>query len=439
MTAAWMAYALLVGVVVALAAHAMDGVCRIARQPARWVWAAAMALTVVLIALAPQRTVRSAAVALPAGFDAAVTTTGTGEESVLERVAASLHAVRGAIETGAARGFAAAGRLATSSVERWLAATWLALSAVVLALFFGVHGRLRRAKRSWPVTELHGTRVRLAPRAGPAVVGIAQPEIVVPRWLLLRDDAEQRMVVAHEGEHLRARDPLLLTAACLVAALVAWHPAIWWMLSRLRLAVELDCDRRVVRRGFAPRRYGELLIDLAGRCTGGMRIGAPALTDGPSHLERRLIAMTSRRPKYARAAACALAVCSAVLFALACDAKLPTSEDVKSMDVSAAGSGEGDAWTFGAEPADFRADSGRDLSARRRTPLEGRTFEGVLLVDGARVANERLSSISPGEIVSVEVVKGDAARARYGRLYPDSSVANGVIEITTRPDAKEPR
>src|SRR5690606_17596236 len=76
-----------------------------------------------------------------------------------------------------------------------------------------------------------------------------------------------------------------------------------------------------------------------------------------------------------------------------------TSEDVKSMDVSAAGSGEGDAWTFGAEPADFRADSGRDLSARRRTPLEGRTFEGVLLVDGARVANERLSSISPGEIV----------------------------------------
>lgn len=531
MTAAWMAYALVVGSVVALAAYAMDRVCALANRPARWIWAAAMAFTLVLVMLAPRRDARvTAEVVLPLQLSATEVSAEAAQQTTLELARESVARLRASIETAAASTFAAVGRLTSRRLELSLLAAWALLSTFALVVFFGVHGRVHRARRSWPLTELHGKVVRLAPSAGPAVVGVARPEIVVPRWLLLRSDAEQRMVVAHEAEHLRARDPLLLTVACLMAVLLAWHPAMWWMFTRLRLAMELDCDRRIVRSGIAPRSYGELLIDLADRCGGGMRIGAPALADGSSHLERRLIAMTSPRPKYARTVAGALAACSLVLFALACDAKLPTSEEVNSMNVSAAegaakrvallGAGdsaavytidgrkataaeahaltpeqiasievvkkvrdggdetaehgeihivtrkgapgvrvEGDtavrvfalmrrdssalgkggaaSWTASADTITFRASPSGDGPVRVRKSLSAESFNGVLLVNGVRVDNSALATIPPGDIVSVEVVKGDAVREAYGGQYPDSAIANGVIKITTR--ARTPR
>jgi beta-lactamase regulating signal transducer with metallopeptidase domain len=529
MTTAWMAYALLVGALVALAAYALDGVCRLAARPSRWVWVGAMAVTAALIALAPQRDSRVVSVVLPLHIDATSASVEAPRQTVVDRLAGSLHRARGMLESAISHGFVTASRLVPVSIARGLVLLWVSLSAAAFVVFFSVHGRLRRARRAWPMAELHGVRVRLAPNAGPAVVGFAHPEIVVPRWLLERSDAEQRMVIAHEVEHLRARDPLLLTVACAVAALVAWHPAMWWMLSRLRLAVELDCDDRVVRSGIPPRSYGALLIELAGRCSSGMRIGAPALTDGSSHLERRLVAMTSHRPKFARGFACALAACSVALLALACDTELPTSEEVKSMDVSRA---EGTAKRFafigvgdtlvvytidgrkataaeahalapediasiqvmkkkisadggsepesgevhiltkraadslgvvgmrtrtGGAPAEFtvvRRDTlsggsesgGVHIRARVSDTLEvGETiqgkvalrdkkpFDGVLLLDGVRVDSKELVNIPPDQIVSVEVVKGEAAR----KLYADSAAANGVIRITTRSGPKK--
>ena len=56
----WMAYALLVGGLTALAAFAVDRACRLARIPTRWVWAAAIALAIGLAdASAGGRRVRS--------------------------------------------------------------------------------------------------------------------------------------------------------------------------------------------------------------------------------------------------------------------------------------------------------------------------------------------------------------------------------------------
>jgi Zn-dependent protease with chaperone function len=537
MTAAWIAYALLIGALVALAAYALDGVCRLVARPSRWVWVGAMAVTIGLIAIAPQRDSRRERVMLPLGLEASVVAVAAPRPTIAERLGEVLRRARGVVAGAIAQGFAAAARLVPAPIERGLLFAWIGLSALVLLVYFGVHDRLRRARRSWPVADLHGARVRLAPDAGPAVIGLTHPEIVVPRWLLQRSDAEQRMVIAHELEHLRARDPLLLSVACAAAALVAWHPAMWWMLSRLRLAVELDCDGRIVRSGVMPRNYGALLIDLAGRCSSGMRIGAPALADGSSHLERRLIAMTPSRPKFARTAACALAACSVVLFALACDTKLPTSAEVNSMNVAAAegtarrvallGSDDssmvytidgrkataaeahalapeeiasievvkskkkigenagsetesgkisiitkeaadslgilkpgvrsplrtkvitltrrdtagaemrvsgGDSFKISADTFTFEAGVPSEGKARRLQASKGDAFNGVLLLDGVRVDNKELASISPGEIVSVEVVKGDAAR----KLYADSAAANGVIMITTRHGAKKP-
>src|SRR5262249_56789106 len=98
---------------------------------------------------------------------------------------------------------------------------------------------------------------------GPVVTGLVRPEIVVPRWMLQRAPSEQRVVLAHEAEHVRAGDALLLATASAAVILMPWNPALWYMLSRVRLAVELDCDARVLRGGVAAMAYGTLLIDLA--------------------------------------------------------------------------------------------------------------------------------------------------------------------------------
>src|SRR5438270_554238 len=95
----------------------------------------------------------------------------------------------------------------------------------------------------------------------------------------------------HRGARHRSSgriDSLLLAGGCLAIALVPWCVAVWYMFSRLRLAVELDCDARVLRAGAAPQSYGSLLIDVAEQVS-DFRIGATALVAGPSHLQRRLM------------------------------------------------------------------------------------------------------------------------------------------------------
>jgi len=54
-------------------------------------------------------------------------------------------------------------------------------------------------------------------------------------------------------------------------------------------------------------------------------------------------------------------------------------------------------------------------------------FTGLLIVDGKTVESSSLNSISPDAIESIEVIKGDAAKAIYGEAG-----ANGVIKVTTK-------
>jgi len=80
------------------------------------------------------------------------------------------------------------------------------------------------------------------------------------------------MVLCHEEEHERARDPLLLTLGLISAVLFPWHAALWVQLRGLRGSVEVDCDRRRL----AARRYGALLVRLGSRGSSDF-LPAPAL------------------------------------------------------------------------------------------------------------------------------------------------------------------
>ena len=220
-------------------------------------------------------------------------------------------------------------------VDRGLLLAWAVASVLVLALFVAVHVRYQRRRARWPQEVVQGTTVRVAADTGPAVIGVTRTDIVVPAWLLERDAKEQALVLAHELEHVRARDPLLLAVAQAAVVLLPWHPAVWWMASRMKLAVELDCDRRVLQRGASARDYGTLLIDLTDH-RAGFGAALPAFSCSPSHLERRLVAMTPKRLKYPLVRSLTAGAFASLALLAACEAKLPTSEEVDAMTAKSA-------------------------------------------------------------------------------------------------------
>jgi beta-lactamase regulating signal transducer with metallopeptidase domain len=401
MSAAWLLYALVIGATLALGAHAAESVCRQLRLPTRWAWIAAIAILFVLGAR-PVRPDRVQSLDLD-GLAARASTAATNGD------ASGSTLLAGIAKTAALLGTFSRGLIA-DAVRRlplWVASgagVLLALGALVaLATLAFVHLRLRRARRGWPAAELHGSRVRIAPSIGPAVVGVLRPEIVVPRWLLHRSAEEQRLVMEHESEHLRGRDHLLLGAATVAVALVPWHPAVWWMLARLRLAIELDCDARVLRRGVPARTYGTLLIDLAGRCS-GFRVGATALADEGSHLERRLLAMNSPRTKYSVPRLAALGAATALLLLAACESRMPTSAEIQSMDVASA----------------ERSAAGAQLMSKHATNT-------IFFVDGTRTDERAAHALTPNQISAINVSHGrsDAEPTTIRITTTGEAAANG--------------
>jgi beta-lactamase regulating signal transducer with metallopeptidase domain len=477
MITAWMIYGLVVGALVAIAAVGAEQLLRVAARPTRWLWVAALVLTTGATLLAP---LRGPSEPLRTGVRLALSASDAVPSPAPPVHRWSLHAVTAQVE----QTFASIAHATPRGVERGVGILWLALSGAALLVFLGVYARFRRARLRWPRAELAGSTVRLAPQAGPAVVGLADAEIVVPHWLLRRSSDEQRLVVAHEREHLRAGDPWLLAVGCCCAVLLPWHPAVWWLLARLRLGVELDCDRRVLAGDVNARTYGSLLIDLASRGS-SLHAGALALADTPSHLERRLLAMTARPGRLDRVRASvlgAIAIVAVGALVVACDSGLPTSADVDRMDVASAsraarlislgGAGPGTtiylvdgkrvtAAQANALSADSiasiritKARSARDsasiviltrgsamrsgkltlalrdsmphLLVTRGTPAG--KFNGLLMVDGVQASAGLLQSLAPDSIATVEVVKGPTAM----RLYAQPAARNGVILITTK-------
>jgi beta-lactamase regulating signal transducer with metallopeptidase domain len=341
MIAWWMAQVALLGGLLALAAYGAETALKTVRRPTRWVWAAALGLTALLGALAPMQRATSTTLA-PDWMQTATTAASAPDsatrgvfDTIMAMCSAAWRDVTTQLSAQVQRAWSAWHVVMPDAIDRWMLLAWLAASVALLIAFVAVHVRYQRRRAQWPIGDVLGTRVRIAGDTGPAVIGVTSAEIVVPQWLLTRDTLEQRLVIEHELEHVRQHDPLLLAAAQAVLILLPWHPAVWWMASRLRLAIELDCDRRVLHRGASARDYGALLIDLTGHRSG---FGAPlpAFSCTPSHLERRLVAMTPTRLKYPVVRALTTAAFASLALLAACEAKLPTSDEVDAMTASSA-------------------------------------------------------------------------------------------------------
>ena len=181
--------------------------------------------------------------------------------------------------------------------------SWLTASAVLvlwsLACAWRVSRVVRRSRRtrgdaSAPAI-VDGVPVVVTDVVGPATVGFWRSRVLVPRWVLALPGVQRQYVVRHEEEHRRAHDARLLFVASLPLILMPWNLALWWQLRRLCLAVEMDCDNRVVAALGDATAYGELLLKVAQAASRGPRL-QPALLGGMGTLERRLTALLAPTP-----------------------------------------------------------------------------------------------------------------------------------------------
>ena len=100
--------------------------------------------------------------------------------------------------------------------------------------------------------------------AVPAAIGFFRPAIVFPAWLLpLLSPEEMKVILLHELAHVQRWDDWTNLAQKIVKSVFFFHPAVWWIESRLMLEREMACDDMVLAQTASPRAYASSLISFA--------------------------------------------------------------------------------------------------------------------------------------------------------------------------------
>jgi bla regulator protein blaR1 len=143
----------------------------------------------------------------------------------------------------------------------------------------------------------------------PTAVGLFRPAVVLPAWALSDlSAADLNSVLVHELAHLRRRDDWTNLLQKMVRAVFFFHPAVWWIESRLSLEREMACDEHVLANSEDPHAYAECLVSLAER---GFLHRAVMMAQGAVHRVKECSARVTQilangRPRTARASRWAL-------------------------------------------------------------------------------------------------------------------------------------
>jgi len=112
-----------------------------------------------------------------------------------------------------------------------------------------------------PVTLATSERLRV-----PAALGLWKPMIALPAWTLGELPASDlSIILRHEFAHLRRWDDWTNLVQKMVRALFFFHPAVWWIESRLSVEREMACDEVVVAETDNPMGYASCLVSLLER------------------------------------------------------------------------------------------------------------------------------------------------------------------------------
>ncbi len=386
----WMARSLMLSLMIGAAAHWIESAMRGRSTGTRWVWAVALLLSVTLplVTIVPgsdwPSELRSPSM-FAVMYGPVVASDGPAD---VQSSASDPVVVHDPVTAG------------TQSEQRNLPQLlWIWAAASLFCLLRYLHGwmRLTRARWTWRPSSLVGDAVMISDDLGPAVVGLFRPHLVLPAWVMTAPAERQRMIVQHELEHVRARDHVVLAAAPLLAIIFPWNLVLWWQLRRFRLAVECDCDARVLKGGARRADYGAMLLDIATTRI-SRNPGLAGLVEPRSLLRRRIEAMKEGqfRKSLARVVLLQSAAAGALFSALLLT--LPPSAPVQ-------------------------AQSGG------RVEQAPRTGDLLYVVDG-KVIGQRASLDAAAlgvDVGKITVLTPAAARARYG-----AQGANGAVVITTQ-------
>jgi protein TonB len=97
----------------------------------------------------------------------------------------------------------------------------------------------------------------------PVTFGVLRPVVLLPMALKSVDAAAQRAVVAHELHHVKRRDWLWVVAEEVTRSVLWFHPAVWWLISRVQLARETVVDELSILTTNARRTYLDTLLAFA--------------------------------------------------------------------------------------------------------------------------------------------------------------------------------
>lgn len=308
MTLDWITYTFAVSLLLGVAAFAAERVARTWRWPTRWIWATTMSACLLLPLLT---------FTLASAPRLADPVTADQQSAAKTALPISQAATQWVTRSSAPVAF---------RMEPLLKPAALALSGTMLLALCFSSLSLALRKRRWRRARVLGANVYLAPDAGPAVVGLLRSHIVLPDWLAKAAPRQQALVIAHESSHLQARDPQLLAAALLILVLMPWNLPLWWQLRRLRHAIEVDCDTRVLQSGHDLQEYGAALIEIGARHS-GLFGPIAAMAESRSFLEQRIRIMLKTPGRWSRSAGIALA--SVALCVTAVAAQLAPPNTVK--------------------------------------------------------------------------------------------------------------
>ncbi len=180
------------------------------------------------------------------------------------------------------------GPIVSTPRTRPVGSRWQAEDVVLGVLITGAAGnlvwlglgllRLRRYRRrsqpwipsapAWERAEqLVGVRAEAricSEVSGPVMFGARRPVVLLPAEFPAAPEHDQLAIACHELLHVRRRDWGFTLVEELVGASLWFHPAVWWLRSRIRLTREQAVDLEVVALLRSRDRYVETLLATSG-------------------------------------------------------------------------------------------------------------------------------------------------------------------------------
>ncbi len=208
--------------------------------------------------------------------------------------------------------------------RNWLAlGAWIAYlcvaGALLLRLLMGLASSMRlwmqahRVDAAFESEMPTGVAVRISERiASPVNIGSG---IVLPADYASWDEEKLRVVLAHEGSHVRQRDFYLQLAAGLYAAVTWLSPLGWWLRRKLSELGEAISDRAGLEAATSPSAYAQMLLEFAALPRPAYTGVSMAHSSNLSERIERLLNDSSFRKAFTGGRRALLVMVPAVLFA----------------------------------------------------------------------------------------------------------------------------